>query len=204
MKILQIVILASIFLLISCGKSYEVGGCGSEEHVKFRNLTFNFPLSANKINLFGKNHVEHGFENAITDSLVSGTSVIWHYNTRSHRTDSMGEKNLPLDSLSVYGVTFNLFADSDKSEQAIIQELQRNYPGEYVFHNAFDIPHYEYSKGCLRIILRRESYSFSSRHAAKFSITRTGSAPVVSFCYGLTDKQAENYVRNSGNIYTEN
>ena len=202
MKKLQAFVLVLLFSFISCGKSYKAGECENEEYVKFRNLIFKFPLRANKINQFGENHVEHGYRSAITDSLVTGTSVIWYYDINRRSKNNLKEENLLIDSLNVYGVTFNLYADSDKNDQEIIQELKQNYPGNFVFHDTFDAPHYDYSRGCLKIIMGRKSYSFSSKQARQFSTRRSVSAPTVSFCYGLTDKQVENYIRNSGNIYS--
>ncbi|TLV00144.1 hypothetical protein [Dyadobacter luticola] len=88
----------------------------------------------------------------------------------------------------IYGVAFDLIEDSCKTDQEIIGELQKTYPGDYEYSEEWGLKRYKWERDCLTIFVKRRY------HEGGISV------PEVSFCYGLTDMQTRMYGLYTGYI----
>ncbi|MCE6988995.1 chalcone isomerase domain-containing protein [Dyadobacter sp. CY323] len=61
---------------------------------------------------------------------MKNTSASWFYESRQnkyYKTDSINH----LKDAMIYGVTFMLWAEQDKTDEQLIEELNNDYPGNY-------------------------------------------------------------------------
>ena len=185
-----IIKLTLAFFLTSCGLQKKSGVCENAERVNFRGLKFSFPLRGDEVNEIAFGNISYVPSKIKSEPLITKKDTIyWYFDHNYHKT-SFWDTTAYLKESIIYGVTIRLYGEDAKRDQEFIDELQKYYPGEYVYHKSPHLSYYILSKGCLKVIYRRiMTYN---------SFRKIVGTPSISFCYGLTENQAENYANSPG------
>ena len=194
---MKIRIFCSFFVFLtflsSCDILKKNGVCETTEHVKFRNLQFTFPLSGRKVSEIASGKIEYIQGWIKTDSLIGSEKIYWYFDSHDTNEPLYNTDNY-MHTAAIYGVSMLLYNEEHKTEKGIIRELKLTYPGEYIQKDHYGTSYWIYDKGCLKILIQKRAYFINPNSSTGVVI------PVISFCYGLTDSQMENYVNNLGSI----
>jgi len=184
------VIITIVLVFLSCGEKNDIGSCENTELIKFRGLSFQFPITGKDVIKKGTGIVRNMSGVIRTDFPGSQGTINWYF---MNRTDTINHVDTTILAESkIYAATIFLEGESKKTDLEIIEELQKEFPGEFVYIEDRYFPYYVYNTDCLSIIVRRDLMATS-----KFTSIRI---PTVSFCYGFTDKQVKNYAKSLGHI----
>ncbi|MCE6988996.1 hypothetical protein [Dyadobacter sp. CY323] len=180
--ILALIIIISFLFLISRRVD---GTCNQVEQVNFRGIHFQFPMKVRGALKTPVSGFSRNFTWLQTDSIggknISGK---WFF---EWDTEWNGKKQA-LERIKenlIYGVAFELREDSCKTDQEIVTEIQKIYPGSYKYYQENGLNYYIWERDCLAIFVKR---TYHEGH----------SIPEVSFCYGLNFLQADMYGNKTG------
>jgi len=183
-----------IFILVfnSCMERKKNGSCDSTAHVRYRNLNFQFPITGKEVAEKGTGVIRNIPTYIRTDFPNDHGSVNWYFDYSQNKVNT-ADTTRYLAKAAIYGATVFLDREADKSDQDIIDELQKVYPGKFVHSKNPDYPYYIFTDGCLSIILRRLL-------VAKANSVNAANIPTVSFCYGLSGSELTNYAKSPGHL----
>lgn len=181
-------VLVIIHILLTENRKID-GTCDQIVPVHFRGINFQFPLKVKG----ALNPQIHGFIRSSswlqTDYFGSNQiSTKWFFNWEND-WNGQQEINDALKEKRIYGIAFELHKDSCKTDQEIISEIQKIYPGNYRHFENHGNTSYIWERNCLTIFVKRVN-----QYPAKYSV------PEVSFCYGLDDEQINIYATYTGYI----
>ncbi|WP_138479685.1 hypothetical protein [Dyadobacter bucti] len=182
-----LIALSLFFLFSSCS---QLGTCDQKEAVSFRGVKFEFPIRAYDVIKNSKNPIYRKSRWIHTDSIAANTSAIWFFDWPDNDRERRGSLDY-LKGVAVYGVTFFLHDKELASDEEIVKELQKWYPGNYECVELNGMHYYILNKGCLKII-----YNWASTYA-KYS----NWSPAISFCYGLSDSEYSAYAHHIGDTF---
>ncbi|MCF0038498.1 hypothetical protein [Dyadobacter fanqingshengii] len=190
MRILLFFLMTITLILYLATKPWQTDGtCDQVAQVHFRGINFQFPLKIKSV----LNPQIHGFiRNSSwlqTDYFGSNQiSTKWFFNWDN---DWNGQQEISdaLKEKRIFGIAFELHKDSCKTDQEIISEIQKIYPGNYRHFENHGNTSYIWERDCLTIFVKR-----ANQYPAKYSV------PEVSFCYGLDDEQINIYATYTGYI----
>lgn len=182
--------MAVILILYLATKPWRTDGtCDQVAKVNFRGINFQFPLKIKSV----LNPKIHGFERNsswLQTDYFGNNQILtkWFFNWDN---DWNGQQEISdaLKEKRIYGVAFELHKDSCKTDQEIIAEIEKIYPGNYRFFEDHENTAYIWERDCLTIFVKR-----ANQYPAKYSV------PEVSFCYGLDDEQINIYAAYTGYI----
>ncbi len=178
-----------IISLFSC--SYErQSTCEQVEKVSFRGFNFQFPMKAYDVAINSKNPIYRKKRWIHTDSIAKNTSAIWFFDWPDKEYKRRGSFYY-LKGAPVYGVTFFLHDKEFASDEDVLKELKKEYPGNYECVEYYDWHYYILDKGCLKII-----YNWASTYAKD-----SNPGPAISFCYGLSDSDYKTYSQHIGAVF---
>ncbi|MCF2489702.1 hypothetical protein [Dyadobacter sp. CY347] len=190
MKILLVFLMTVILILYLATKPWRTDGtCDQVAKVEFRGVNFQFPLKIKsalnpKIHAFVRNsswlQTDYFGSNQISTKWFFNWDNDW--NGHQEINDALKEKR-------IYGVAFELHKDSCKTDQEIVAEIQKIYPGNYRYVENHGNTSYIWERDCLTVFVKR-----ANQYPAKYSI------PEISFCYGLDDDQIKIYATYTGYI----
>ncbi|GAB2794852.1 hypothetical protein GCM10027275_44870 [Rhabdobacter roseus] len=174
--------------LVACLSCQEPGTCETSEMVNFRGINFAFPLTGAEAYYLCQGNMGANERRFWTDNIIPDAHLEFRHAYPKNIT--MMDTLQYLKDTRVFGVTISL-KDTTLTDQAIIEILQKQYPGEYKYIEKPPYPnHYLYQKGCLAIVIKKEY----------LTETRRG-VPGVSFCYGLSDYELQKYILYDGDIF---
>ncbi len=183
-----IILLAATILFTSCRPDERHGTCEQVEKVSFRGLNFQFPIKADDALKFSdKTDFNSGWVR--TDSILKNTSAKWYTVWHENAYKSNDTLNYLKDAL-IHSVSFTLFGDQHRSDKEILEELKKEFPGDYQYVFEYESSHYICRSNCLTIIFRRDLPD------------ERMFVPVISFCYGLSEQEARYFGHSTGNIWT--
>ncbi|MCE6988997.1 hypothetical protein [Dyadobacter sp. CY323] len=190
MKRLLLFLALAILVHVLLTTPWRVDGtCSQAEHVKFRGIHFQFPMKVRgalktPMSGFSRNYIW-----LQTDSIggknISGK---WFFD-RDNEWQKPEDITDILREKLIYGVALELYEDSCKTDQEIITEIQKDYPGNYNYHEKYDYKYFTWERDCLTIFVKRI-----------YPDGKGYSIPEVSFCYGLSSSQATMYGKYTGFI----
>ncbi len=177
-------------LLLLFSSCRQLGTCDQKEEVSFRGVKFRFPIRASDVVISPPKAIYSQSRWVQTDFITKNTSALWFFDWPDVDHERRGKLDY-LKEARVYGVTFFLHDKEFASDEEIVKELQKWYPGDYECVEYYGMHYYTLDKGCLRII-----YNWASTYTKDSKYL-----PAVSFCYGLEDSEYHAYAIHNGATY---
>ena len=184
------VIITVVLAFISCGERKDTGSCEHTAPVKFRGMSFQFPITGKEVIKKGTGIVRNMSGVIRTDFPGSAGTVNWYFLNRADTVDHLDTTILA--NAKIYAATIFLEGELKKSDYEIIEELQKEFTGKFVHIKDRYYPYYLYNADCLSIIVRRELMATSD--------FKSRGILTVSFCYGFTDSEVNNYAKSLGHL----
>ncbi len=178
------ILILLLTVMLCCREKH--GTCEQVEKVSFRGLNFQFPIKAYDAMKFSGRSTYYGTV-IQTDSIIKNTSARWYTSWYDNEYKTKDTVNYLKDAF-VYAVTFHLFGESKRSNEDILKELKKAFPGDYQYIDKYASQYYITRKNCMTVIFRRDAYD-------------EGGVPAISFCYGLSEQEGYYFGHSTGNIW---
>ncbi|MCE6988994.1 hypothetical protein [Dyadobacter sp. CY323] len=190
MKKFLFTVVFGIVVLVLLTTSWKADGtCDQIEKVSFRGIHFQFPIKVRGALQAPMGQFSRHYTWLQTDS-IGGRNICgkWFFEWDSDWKEQEPITEAFKEKLT-YGVAFELREDSCKTDQEIVKEIQKIYPGSFSYFEKYDTKYYKWERNCLTIFVKR-----THLYPEGYSV------PEVSFCYGLNSSQMAIYGDYTGYI----
>ncbi|QRR02616.1 hypothetical protein [Dyadobacter sandarakinus] len=188
-KLIVAFLVVSFILFLSFQDWEDDESCGEVTKLSYRGIYFQFPMRVSSALKAPMKQFSTNYMWLQTDSLGGKNfSAKWFFDYDNEWTKP-AQLSDKVKRKPVYGVAFELYGDSCKTDQEIVAEIQKLYPGNYRYFENQGHSAYIWERDCLTIFVKK-----AYQYPAGYSI------PEVSFCYLLDESQKEIFATYTGYI----